>query len=650
MSLNNLPFIGDLSESFLEGLKNEHETVSFNKGEAITLQFEVGEYFYFLLNGGVQFSIKIDDEHEELTVSESDKMNTPVGWSGFRNPHRYATTVSCTENSSFIRWSHRALRNLIEKDPISGGVFLKFIVNQSQLMLQDTREILAQYSQNSKESFLDLNTFNEISKGVTQDGLDVLKRSPFFEVFTEEELVSFNAFSKETRFDRGEKIYVQEENASTFDVLIEGKVALIYESKGAENKLDKRTIHNEGYVVGSGCFTEDKKNHVSCVALAQSTIYRIDYLELEKYLMLNPDVGVQFYLRMLWFISSRLSSSRAKLITIKYEGEILAVKNLIEQNCTQLSVVSELHKVPHLLKHTYTLSVGIEKLNQIKREGTQLERSLAVSCLDILTEVVREQQFYDGLSSVYNEVVKAPNEWSHFQVRELCAKRFVEVFENTNFVLKGEENIPDTPSVFIYNHLKNHDFNTLPNNFQLTLDSHFVSSIILYKKYKDPGIRVVRVPKGDEYGHQYYYERLGHIPVYTKDSAMLEETEEEKKRRRDLFYETASDYLENGTSIMLAPEGQSLSTSASPAEFKSGAFRLPTLMKKEPYIVPIAMANFDKRLNHTTFAAVVKKPFKISDRLEDPTNREEMSSFLASYQKEFRSYVEEAIDLSQRMH
>lgn len=222
----------------------------------------------------------------------------------------------------------------------------------------------------------------------------------------------------------------------------------------------------------------------------------------------------------------------------------------------------------------------------------------------------------------------------------------MDVFEKTKYILAGEENIPDTPSIFIYNHLKNHDFNTLPNNFQLTLDSHFVSSIILYKKYKDPGIRVVRVPKGDEYGHQYYYERLGHIPVYTKDSVVLEETAEEKKRRREEFYNTASNYLQNGTSIMLAPEGQSLSTSVSPASFKPGAFRLPTFMKEEPFIVPIALANFDKRLNHTTFAAVIKEPFKISERLEDPNDKAEMAAFLEAYRKEYRMYVEEAIELS----
>ena len=646
MSLKHLPFINDLSALFLNALEDSYKIVSFKKDEVVTFQFEVGDYFYLMLDGGVRFSIKIDDEHEELTVSESRLKNTPVGWSGFREPHRYATTVSCSENSTFLRWSHSDLRELISKDSVSGMVFLCFIVNQTQLMLQETREILSHFSQNSKESFLDLNKHQEITKEVTYDGLEVLKRSPFFEAFSKVELEAFASFSTEKKYARGDKIYIQGIDAITFDVLIKGRVALIYTGDSDGNKLDKRIIHNEGYVVGSACFTEDQKNHVSCVVLAKTTVLHIDFNQLNSYLNSNPEVGVRFYLRLLWFISSRLSSARSKLITIKFDGEILAVKNLIEQNCTQLSVISELHKIPHLLSHTYTLSVGVEKLKEIKGKGNTLERKLANSCLDILSEVVREDDFYNSLSSLYHEVVNAPKEYSPFQVREFCAKKFVDVFEKTKYILSGAENIPDAPSIFIYNHLKNHDFNTLPNNFQLTLDSHFVSSIILYKKYKDPGIRVVRVPKGDEYGHQYYYERLGHIPVYTKDSVVIEETKEEKKQRREEFYNIASNYLQNGTSIMLAPEGQSLSTSVSPASFKPGAFRLPAFMKEEPLIVPIALANFDKRLNHTTFAAVIKEPFKISDRLEDPDDKEEMAAFLEAYRKEYRMYVEEAIELS----
>jgi hypothetical protein len=52
------------------------------------------------------------------------------------------------------------------------------------------------------------------------------------------------------------------------------------------------------------------------------------------------------------------------------------------------------------------------------------------------------------------------------------------------------------------NHLANHPDNTLPNDFQLTLDTHFLSCMLLRKKYGEPPIRVVRKSKPDEHGHQ----------------------------------------------------------------------------------------------------------------------------------------------------
>jgi hypothetical protein len=60
----------------------------------------------------------------------------------------------------------------------------------------------------------------------------------------------------------------------------------------------------------------------------------------------------------------------------------------------------------------------------------------------------------------------------------------------------------------------------------------------------------------------------------------------------------------------------------------------------------VAVANFDKRLNRTTFAAVIKKPFRISEKVADPEKREEMSAFLEAYQKEFRTYIDEAVELA----
>ena len=53
-----------------------------------------------------------------------------------------------------------------------------------------------------------------------------------------------------------------------------------------------------------------------------------------------------------------------------------------------------------------------------------------------------------------------------------------------------------------------HKFYTIAKDFQITLDSHFISSKILYKYYNSPGNRVVRCSLPHEKSHQDYYSKF----------------------------------------------------------------------------------------------------------------------------------------------
>ena len=104
---------------------------------------------------------------------------------------------------------------------------------------------------------------------------------------------------------------------------------------------------------------------------------------------------------------------------------------------------------------------------------------------------------------------------------------------------------------------------------------------------------------------------------------------------------------------MIAPEGTSETednfTETSPGPFKPGAFALAGQLKPEPYLVPIALANFDKPVSSTVYSAIIKQPIKISNFVKDTTNMDEIKSFLLDYRKTFKSYVEEAHDLSNKV-
>ena len=168
----------------------------------------------------------------------------------------------------------------------------------------------------------------------------------------------------------------------------------------------------------------------------------------------------------------------------------------------------------------------------------------------------------------------------------------------------------------------------------MTLDSHFLSSMILEEHYGDPGIRTVRYGKSDEYGHQDYYDKLGNINVYTQDSDLKDSAS--RHMAKEKFYSEAGEYLTNGINFIISPEGASFSSEESPGPFKMGPFNLALKSEKEPSIVPIVFINFDKRITDKVFLCKILKPFKISEKIKEGQSLKE---FVSMYRDEFAQEV-----------
>ena len=226
----------------------------------------------------------------------------------------------------------------------------------------------------------------------------------------------------------------------------------------------------------------------------------------------------------------------------------------------------------------------------------------------------KDKKFLLALKRVYEDVSNTPKSSAPSQVRKICSVRVREAFSHTNFQIKGSENLPYEKNViFIYNHLKNHEFYTEDEGFQITLDSHFISSMILEKYYNDSGIRVVRHSLPDEHNHRNYYDRLRYIRVYAKKFLPKGLDPDQVKSVNQDFYVKALKYLSQGSALVFSPEGDSHKTSDSPGEFKHGIFRLASFMSPQPLIVPIVMANFDKLASRAIYKCEIKSPFKMSD-------------------------------------
>ena len=103
-----------------------------------------------------------------------------------------------------------------------------------------------------------------------------------------------------------------------------------------------------------------------------------------------------------------------------------------------------------------------------------------------------------------------------------------------------------------------------------------------------------------------------------------------------------------GTNVVICPEGANAATEESPLRVRPGAFRLAAHVRPEPLLVPIAVANFDRKLTRTTTAAVVHQPFRLSEFVADPANEPALLEFInQQLGPRFRAWVREAAELAE---
>lgn len=485
--------------------------------------------------------------------------------------------------------------------------------------------------------------------------LELLTGSPFFESFDPRHLERLAAHAKLMSFHKGDVLFREHDAAEALYMLVVGKIELFFDGQpGSPShatvppRVLVRTLGEPGRVIGWSAMVEPYHYRASARALSDTQMLILDREWLEGFVAEEPEFGVELMERILWVMGNRVRECRIRLVAQRYEQEVLAIRALLDQSADQLAVTSPLHKIPFYLENRLTISDAFHTLELLQAHGDDLERSLAGLCLDILKNVRRELAIFQSLQAIYEHVAHAPHTAGPASVRDQCSQEFERLFKHVDYIIRGEEHLPDEPGhVFIMNHLANHPENTLPNEFQLTLDTHFVSAMLLYGKYGTSPIRVIRKSRPDEFGHQQYYDRLGYIYVYA--GHVDEEGENPQllaEKRRRYFLDVARGYLLDRKNIVICPEGTSTSTELSPVAFKAGAFRLAAFVRPEPLIVPIAVANFDKKLTRTRVAAVVHEPFRLSDVVGDNADDKAFFQAVNDCQRKFQTWVREAVALA----
>ena len=248
------------------------------------------------------------------------------------------------------------------------------------------------------------------------------------------------------------------------------------------------------------------------------------------------------------------------------------------------------------------------------------------------------------LNNLFKRVIKLPDNLSPYDVRVFCSHKIAKIFSKINYIIKGSENLPyEQNSIFIYNHLNNPIDYSVSTNFQITLDSHFISSLILYKYYNNAGNRVVRCSLENELAHKNYYEKFDYIRVFAERFIPKTMNYKQVKEFNKGFYSQSIDNLKKGMGIIVSPEGFSLKTEESPGIFKLGVFKLATIVKPEPKIVPVVMANFDKLLSKSLYKCEIMKPFKMSDHGIYGPNDPKLLSFIESFNGKYKKWVKDLI-------
>ena len=117
-----------------------------------------------------------------------------------------------------------------------------------------------------------------------------------------------------------------------------------------------------------------------------------------------------------------------------------------------------------------------------------------------------DELFLSFLKDAFKSVINSPDSLSVDEIRSLSSKKIQKAFSKVKYEIHGSENLPSKGNlIFIYNHLNNHPLYSVEDNFQITLDSHFISSMIIDRYYDNPGIRVSRLSLPNEKFHKDYY-------------------------------------------------------------------------------------------------------------------------------------------------
>ena len=279
---------------------------------------------------------------------------------------------------------------------------------------------------------------------------ELIRESPFFETFAPKDIDALAAHAGMRSVAAGEVIVRENDPAEALYMIVAGKVRLSFEMPEAltaphtlgKDRLLIRTLTEPGRIIGWSAVVEPYHYRATATAIEDTHLLAFERSWLERRAEEMPEFGVELMTRILWVLGNRLREARIRLVASRYEEEALAIRALLEESASELSVTSPLRKLPIYLESRLTLSDAFQTLELLRNHGDPLEASLARMCLEILKNVREELDVYRRLQQIYVAVSAAPEDATPEEVRRRCCVEFCRLFERVDYIIEGEENLP----------------------------------------------------------------------------------------------------------------------------------------------------------------------------------------------------------------
>lgn len=447
------------------------------------------------------------------------------------------------------------------------------------------------------------------------------------------------------RLGSGDRLHADGERGSAVWFLVEGEVVLGPDADRPADGIVRHAVTTPGYPIGWDGVVWPYRHRWAATATTATQVLRVPRAVIDARVQSDDGFAARMSTVILWLAGEQIRRQRTRLITRRYDDEIEAVAALVADRADELRVSSTLHRIPGYLRSRPTVVDAFRALDAVRDGDSAVESQIAREALDLLSGIRRELRVYLGIQRVYEAVVSASDAADPADVRGLSCRALVDLFDQTDHRIVGLDRLPPrSGSIVLCNHLRTHPDNRLPNGFTLILDTHFVSSMVLYRTYGRAPVRVVRDSHWHEAGHERYYARLGYIKVPSLEVERPPPEVLEQRRRR--FRAEAAAVLRDGVDLVICPEGRTGPTEGSPRTMRIGAFLLAGGLDPEPPIVPVAVANFDQRLSRAVLGAVVAEPFWMSEVVDDPCDRDQVAAFVNDdLTPRYREWVKEAAAL-----